>query len=36
MTADETTAAGMALNPRGRWYDVDAAERVRERFAEAA
>jgi hypothetical protein len=36
MTAEEITAAGMELNPRGRWYDVEAAERVRERFAAAA
>jgi hypothetical protein len=36
MEVDEMTAAGMELNSKGRWYDFDAAERVRERFAQAA
>jgi hypothetical protein len=36
MSVDAMNAVGHGAQPRGRWYDVDAAERVCERFAEAA
>ena len=36
MDVDEMRAAGMELNPKGRWYVEADAERVRERFATAA
>lgn len=36
LTVDEMTEKGWALNDRGRWFSPAAAERMRERFAEAA